>query len=279
MRIAYDNMADQNTIVSASEAKVGYPASNVQNDWLTSKYITTTANSVVVTFDVGARTEIDDYVCVALNGHNFSSVVSVIVDINTINFFPGFSQETIAYNEGMMLKFFSIDLDIGNYYLTTEAGEYLMTEDGFNLIMESDPSHTYVQFQITDASLDKLEIGRLWFGNYISIIPSSLLNFKVTKRRSDIVIHGRNRQKWAVKGVGHREFSLTFPPTNTDGIDQIITMFNTVGRHKSIIFCNFDAVRDYTLIEPCACSIYEDTVFTASERLLIIYSLILQENI
>jgi hypothetical protein len=123
-----------------------------------------------------------------------------------------------------------------------------------------------------------VEIGRLWLSEYLTINPSSLLDFKVTKKRSDTVIHGKNRQKWASEGVGWRRFELIFPRTEEAMIYLLTKMYDTVGNHSSIIFANFDTLRDWILTEPCYCSIDGDLALTHTHRMGFTYTLNMEEE-
>jgi photosystem II stability/assembly factor-like uncharacterized protein len=127
-------------------------------------------------------------------------------------------------------------------------------------------------------STDTLKIGRIWLGTYITIDPSSLLDFSVTKKRSDLITHGRNRQKWASIGVGWRLFKLSFPSSNETMIRIITDFIDAVGLHSSFIFCNFDTIRDYILVEPCYVSLVEDIAFSHNNGMKYEYSLLLEEE-
>jgi hypothetical protein len=136
--------------------------------------------------------------------------------------------------------------------------------------------YKYWRFYIEQGSL---EIGRLWLGDYLTIDPSSLTDFKVTKRRSDMVIHGKNRQKWANIGTDWRKFEFSFPRTEETMIYNLTKMYDTVGNHSSFIFCNLDTLRDYTLIEPVYCSIADEELsFMHTNRTDWTYSLTLEEE-
>jgi len=136
----------------------------------------------------------------------------------------------------------------------------------------------YKYWKFTFSGQGSIEIGRLWLGKYITIDPSSLLDFKVIKKRSDQVIYGRNRQKWANIGVGWRQFTFNFPPTEEDMLYSIQQMYDTVGNHSSFIFCNFDTIRDYALVEPCYVSINGDLTFSHDNRMKFTYQLIMEED-
>ena len=135
--------------------------------------------------------------------------------------------ETLVWNEDIILKYFS------------------------------EQHYRYWQFSIANSTneLAHVEIGRIWLGEYIDISPSSLDDFTVINKRSDLVQYGRNRQKWSDPGIGWREIQLSFPPTATVMTEKILTMFDTVGNHTSLVFSNFDTIRNYKIVEPMYCSI------------------------
>ena len=198
----------------------------------------------------------------AILGHNISSEASIKFETNDWdewNFIDGsgssITQNTMTWNEETILTFWS-----------------------------AKARKQYVKFTINDPNNDdaKLKIGRMWVGDYITISPSSLLNFSVTKQRSDAVRYGRNRQKFADVGTGWRRFNLSFPRmahgSTMATIDQVERMYDDVGLHSSIIFCNFDTDRDYSLVEPCYCSISQPVGFTHQRSQKYSFSLVLEEN-
>ncbi len=115
-------------------------------------------------------------------------------------------------------------------------------------------------------------------GTRIAIDPSSLYNFSVSKRRSDTVTHGRDRQKYATEGVGWRRFSLSFPKTGGSALTNVLTMYDTVGNHSSMIFSNFDTTRSYEIVEPCYCSIVGGLTFAHARAQKYTWNLELEED-
>lgn len=255
MRISYNNFIDDVTAASiiASNEDSSYPVENVQDQRLTTKWKTEDGNSAqTVVIDLGATTACSIF---AIMAHNLVSAGTVVVNGND-NILPGLtwttsnqsSTQTITFNSGMMLSFVS------------------------------PISNRYWRFSFSGQTAD-LEIGRLWIGNYIDISPSSLDDFTVTKKRDDIVVYGKNRQKYASVGNGWREIQLTFPRTSPTSLTSIFTFYDTVGRHSSFIFCNFDTVRGYELVEPLYCSIADDMGFSHARRQFYTYSLTLEEDL
>ena len=141
-----------------------------------------------------------------------------------------------------------------------------------------DNTYTYKYWRFAFGSQGDLEIGRLWLGEYLQIDPSSLNSFSVVKKRSDNVIHGKNRQKWAVPGIGWRRFELSFPRTSEAMIYRLSQMYDEVGNHSSLIFCNFDDLVKYELVRPCYVSIDGDIGFSHTKRQKYEWSLNLEEE-
>jgi hypothetical protein len=138
----------------------------------------------------------------------------------------------------------------------------------------------YIKLTVNDPGNTEgvIKIGRIWAGKYLTIDPSSLLNFRVTKRRSDRVIYGINRQKWADEGVGWRRFELEFPPTETEMLDKLQMMYDAVGNHTSVIFCNFDSLRTWQIVEPVYCSIVGDIEFAHKRNMKFGWRISLEED-
>jgi hypothetical protein len=156
----------------------------------------------------------------------------------------------------------------------------LSWDDETILKMITKTKKQYVKFTINDPNnaAGYLDIGRMWLGEYIDIDPSSLDNFTVQKMRTDEVVYGVNRQKFAAVGTGYRRFNFRFPRTQGTTLAAIQRMYDTVGNHSSVIFCNFDTLRDYELVEPVYCSIVGDISFTHESRQKYNYQLTLEEN-
>jgi hypothetical protein len=119
----------------------------------------------------------------------------------------------------------------------------------------------------------------LWIGDYIQIDPSSTNDFQVIKKRDDTVVYGKNRQKYASIGNGWRRFELTFPRTAGTTLTAIQTLYDTVGNHSSFIFCNFNDLRTYPLVDPCYVSIDGEMGFSHTTRQFYTYGLSLEEDL
>ena len=195
---------------------------------------------------------------VAIMGHNISEGASITMQANNYNEWnytdgsgSSIIQETLTWDDETILK------------------------------MRTKSKKQYIKFSINDPNNDDgiIKTGRIWAGPYLDIDPSSLDDFQVTKRRSDRNIYSRDRVKWSDVGVGWRRFELRFPRTATTMLEKIQTMYDEVGNHTSIIFCNFDTLRDYEIVEPCYCSIDGDIVFNHRGRQKYTYSLLLEEDL
>ena len=251
MRIAYNNYIDllTSTAITVLTVAINYPFTNTQDQRLSQQYRTTAVTSQTIILDLGSAKSIST---TAIISHNFTPSVSVTIEGNTSNSWPGATSKTIIYNAGMMLNFFT------------------------------PVSYQWWRFTISDPTNINgyLSIGRLWLGDYLTIDPSSSIDFKITKKRSDRVIHGRGQQKFASKGSTWKEFNLSFPNTEYAMVDSISLMYDTIGNHSSCIFCNFDTLRGIlNLVEPTYVSIQNEINFTNDEGRIMNYSLTLQEEL
>ncbi len=125
-----------------------------------------------------------------------------------------------------------------------------------------------------------LAIGRMWLSDYITISPSSLLDFKVIKKRSDIIMYGKDRQKFATPGASWRRFELSFPESQYNMIKKIEDIYDHIGNHGNLIFCNFDTLMDYPIVSPVYCSIDGNELgFNHSDRMRFSYSIAFEEDL
>jgi len=249
MRIAYTNVIDDLVLAdfTVSGTATGFPITNVQEQRLSVRWRSVSPTAQTVVIDLGAAAAITT---AAVMGHNLgASAVTTIAGGTSASVFT--TAVSIAHNAGTMLAFF-----------TTKTFRYW-------------------KYSITNPSnVDGyIEVGRLWLGTYITVSPSSLLDFRVVKRRSDMVTIGKNRQKYASIGEGWRRFELSFPPTTTTTLTAIQTMYDTVGNHSSVIFTNFDTDYSYELVRPVYASIDGDISFQHDKRQKYSYGLSLEENL
>jgi hypothetical protein len=250
MRVAYTNLID-NLVASnftVIGTATGFDITHVQEQRLSVRYrtLTPTAQSIIMNFGTAQTVT-----TAAILGHNISaSATASSIILSGCNDGSTWSSiTTITRNANAMLKFTSAT----NQYFKFSIDDPLNT-DGY------------------------IEIGRLWLGVYEQINPSSLLNFTVIKKRSDMVTYGKNRQKYATPGEDWRGFELSFPATGGSMLTSIITMFDSVGKHSSFIFCNFDDLTNHELVYPCYVSVTDDMSFNHTNRQKYNWSISMEEN-
>lgn len=199
-----------------------------------------------------------DFNTVAVMGHNISQEADIKVeanDWNEWNYTDGSGssiiQQSLTWHENTPIMYF------------------------FSSIYK----RQYLKFTINDPNNDdaSIHIGRIWAGKYKTIDPSSELDFRVIKKRSDDVIIGKNQQMWANPNVGWRRMEFTFPPTQTTTLNIVQTMYDTVGNHTPFIFANFDTIRSYEIVEPVYCRIDGEITFTHRHYQKYAYGLNLEE--
>ena len=280
MRIAYNDIISKldSSKLTCATVNPNYPISNVQDQRLGLCSMMASTSSIIIDF-TGHGYKINT---IALLGHNLDSSATISVAFNYINDWTNPPvTHTLSYNNGIILKFIDTPVYVGtteienaNDFLTTENDDYLTTETGDFIIRQD--KYAFAKVSITNTNT--IQLGRIWMGDYLQITPSSLLDFKVTKKRSDINIYGKDRQKISIPGVSWRRIELSFPVTSNDMINNVYTMYKTVANNKSIIFCNFDTIRGYPLVEPLYCSIDGSITFTHNESMKFTYSLNLEED-
>ena len=275
MRIAYNDIISKldSSKLTCATVNPNYPISNVQDQRLGLCSMMASTSSILIDF-TGHDYKINT---IALLGHNLDSSASISVAFNYIDDWTSPPvTHTLSYNSGIILKFLDTPVYVGTTddFITTEDGDYLTTETGDFIVRQE----KYVFAKISITNTNTIQLGRIWMGDYLQISPSSLLDFKVTKKRSDINIYGKDRQKISIPGVSWRRIELSFPVTSNDMINNVYTMYKTVANNKSIIFCNFDTIRGYPLVEPLYCSIDGSITFTHNESMKFTYSLNLEED-
>lgn len=250
MRIAYNNVVDSiaSTSIFPLTVNVNYPIVNIQNQRLAVRYRSTAVTAQSIVFDFGSAVNINTF---AILGHNISTAATITVSANSSDSWPGATSQTLTGNVNMILKFFAQE------------------------------TYRYWKLSIDDPTNTDgyIEIGRIWAGTYLDISPSSLLDFSVTKKRSDMVTYGRGRQKFSSEGIGWRKLKFTFPKTNYSMIRSIETLFDYVGIYRSFIFCNFDTDRNYELVEPCYCSFNKELEFQHVSNMMFEYSFEFEEDL
>jgi hypothetical protein len=177
---------------------------------------------------------------------------------------------------GTTVKIQANNSDVWDDPELSETFTYVASDATILRFLDEVKVYKYWRFSFTGQA--SVEAGRLWLGEYMTINPASLLDFTVTKKRSDVVIYGRDRQKFANPGVGWRRFSLKFPASDKAMIYKVEQMYDAVGQHTSFIFCNFDTSREWPLVEPVYCSFDNDLDFTHTQRQKYSYTLNIEED-
>jgi len=232
MRIAYTNLIDAGSAPTTSTEDLLYPEENLHNQRLAKRWRSTDPSAQTIVCNLGSAQAVDT---IAIMGHNISASATLTIEAGTADSWgsPAFTT-SLTYNTAAVLKFLAAAQTYQYWRFTIDDGS---NSDGY------------------------VEVGRFWLGTYLALDPSSLDSFTVTKTRSDTVGSGRDFQKFATQGVGRRIFSLQFPWTSGTSLTAIQTMYDTVGNHSSMIFCNFDSLRTYVLVDPCYVSIEGDINF------------------
>jgi hypothetical protein len=249
-------------------------SANLGNDRIASKYRTAELSTVSIIFSLGAHH--DTMSAVALVGHNLSSSATVTFSFNATDSWPGATTQTVAFNSGVMLTYFT---SFTPEYFTTETPDYLVAETGEHLVTSYD--YPYAKVTISDpTNADAyVEVGKVWISQSVSVSPSSLLDYTVELKSGDVVYHGRGRQKYGITRDPWRRFELSFPESGYDMIEQIEAMHDDVGNWSPIIFANFDSLRGYSLVEPCYCTIDGDVSFRHSDKMKFAYALAMEEEL
>lgn len=251
MRIAHTNLIDAGTAPTALTTDLLYPVANLQNQRLAKRWRSQTPTAQTIVFDLGSAQAVDT---LAVFSHNLSGSATVIVEAHTSDSWgtPALSAISLTYNSAAILKY-----------------------------LDSSETYRYWRYTLSDAtnSDEYVEAGRIWLGTKLTLDPTSLDSFTVTKRRSDTVTHGRDQQKYAAQGVGWRSFELKFPRTAGTALTAIQTMYDTVGNHGSLIFSNFDDLRTFEIVEPVYCSIVGDIAFQHTQFMKFTYPLTLMEEL
>ena len=249
MRISYTNHIDSATAPTCLTTDLLYPASNMQNQRLSKRWRSTSATGQTIIIDLGSPKAVNT---IALFGHGFTTSATLSINGNAANSWTAPSVVTsLTALTGPILKYLAASV-----------------------------TYRYWRFNLSDTSAANayIELGRPWLGEYLTIDPASLDTFTVSKRRSDTVTYGRDRQKYATQGVGWRSFSLSFPKTGGAMLNAIQTMYDTVGNFNSVIFSNFDSSRSYPIVEPVYASIVGDIDFAHTRAQKYTYSLTLEED-
>lgn len=247
MRIAYTNLIDSitSTSMTALTTAAGYPIANVQDPRLTKVWTSDATTTQTVIVDLGSAQAIS---VLAIVGHNIASTATCVANGNATDVWTAPSvTQSITWNSGIMLAFISPQ------------------------------TYQYWRFSFTGLT-QAVSIGRLWLGGYSDIDPSSTQEFSVELKTDDTVVYGRRRQKYASPGATWRKINLRFPPNSVTSLSVIENIYRTVGKHQSFIFCNFNDLRTYPLVDPLYGSFGEDLAFTHQRNQRYDFSLSIEED-
>jgi hypothetical protein len=249
MRIAYTNLVDGGTVTANSEDPQ-FVDDNVQDQRLAKAWRTLSTTGITCVVDLATAQTVNT---VAVLGHNITTAATVTIQANASDSWgaPTYST-TLTALDGAILRYLDSAETFRYWRYTFE-----------------DPTNTE----------NYLQIGRLWLGDFLQIDPSSTVDFTVSKKRNDVVSYGRGLQKFGTPGVGWREFNFEFRRHEATMLTAIQTMYDTVGNHTSMIFCNFDTLRTYPIVEPCYVSIVGDIDFKHRRSMAFDYSLRLEEDL
>ena len=286
MRIAYNDIISKldSSKLTCATVNSNYPISNVQDQRLGFCSMMASTSSILIDF-TGHGYKINT---IALLGHNLDSSATISVSFNYINNWTNPPvTHTLSYNSGIILKFLDTPVYVGTTeienadvitvdFITTEDGDYLTAETGDFIVGQEKEKYVFAKISITNTNT--IQLGRIWMGDYLQISPSSLLDFDVDIMNNDSVIYGTDRQKFASSGIQWRKIKLTFPSTDNTMITSIVNMYKEIGTYKSVIFCNFDTIRGYPLVEPLYCSFNNSLSFKHSESMKFSYELSLEED-
>lgn len=212
MRICYDNLWDDHTIVAASENS-NYPASNTQDQRLQRYTKTTAILAQTWDIDLGVATDIS---CVAIANHNFTSgaTIELRASVNSDYSTTDYSY-TITYDSDIMLDFFTVQ------------------------------SYRYWRIYVNDAANGDgfLKMGRVYLGEYLDVVPSSDLPVDYNPTRTDQITFSQGGQVYRNKGSRSDEFGFTW--TAMPGAMRISmeAFFDDMGYGTPFFFCNYNTHR------------------------------------
>jgi hypothetical protein len=248
MKFYFNNLLDAATLTGTG-SRTGFPLTNTQHPHLSVRWrsIDLTAQYILVDAGVGETLDAD---MVAILAHNLSATATVTFKAN----------DTDAWGAPSL----SMALD--------------PTEE---LILEefADCAYRFGRFDITDAANPDgfVEIGRLWIGATLSILPAMIVDFTVVVVNDDAVTWGVTRQKYADVGDSWRKFEFSFPPSEEALIAQLKTMYELVGKNQSLIVAPVD-ITTMSLLRPCYVGITQDLAFRHHSRTRWTWDLVLEED-
>lgn len=213
MRICYDNELTTDLISSNSAENSNYPVENCLNTILTTTFRTNDVTAATyIIFDAGAG-ETFTVDSVFISGHNIQSGTTIKFEMNATDAWgaPSIS-ETLTWRSGHIYK-----------YITSS-------------------SYRFIRFYIDDTTNpdDYIELGYLFAGEYLQVTPSSNLPFKVTNLRNDGVTVTDQGAIYGEEGYSRRIFQYDFENMTDTNLENIRTMYDTIGKHGTLYLMNYD---------------------------------------
>ncbi len=219
MRILYDNFWDDFDIYDYSTQDNSYPVTNTQHIHLTTAWRTSSLDDQYVTLDFGTATALT---CVVISAHNLTSSAVVKFQMHTSDAWGAPDLDsTLTWRAGHIIGFFT------------------STSKQFCRVYVDDPTNTNAY----------ISIGRIFVGTYLSVSPSSLIDFVISNQRNDLITETDMGYVYATPGLSKRVFSYSFPKSQQTMIASLRTVFDTVGKYKPVYVLNYNT--DWTDIEPC----------------------------
>jgi hypothetical protein len=211
LRIAYDNLINNDLLLSVSSENSNYPVSNLDSSILTTTWRTLTHDSESVIFDAGAGNVFDIDV-VLISGHNLTSAATITVQTDD-------------------------DVAFGSPTVNT-----VLTWRDSHIIGYITGGERYVKFIFDDPTnpLDYIEIGKIYAGSFLQMSPSSNLPFKVLNQRNDVIQVTDQGALYGSPGVSRRVFQYDFMHTSDTMIESLRTVLDTVGNYSPIYLLNYD---------------------------------------
>lgn len=231
MRILWDNKMYEGILDVSSEA-ANFPKENLRMRNLVPKYRTLALTAQTVTIDAGVG-EVITAQSAAVAGHNLT--ISATVEIQAIASGGSWGSpaldETITYRSGIMMKYFTG----ASYRHWRFKFEDLSNADGF------------------------IELGQLFFGQYLQMDPSSAVEFPMEHQRTDESFFTITGQLYVDKGVQIRGISYSFERVGNAMKVLTEVFWNNVGKHTQFFFANYDT--NFTVIGPIYMALVKDITF------------------
>ncbi len=248
MRVIYNNLVDSADTLTESEADSDYPATNLQQIHLVTEWRTNelSAQTIVLDAGTGATFTCDSMV---IANHNLSGSADISFQMHTSDSWgtPDLD-EAVTRRSGIIV-----------HYFTSTTKRYAR-----------------FYFNDTNNSDGYIGMGRISMAAYLEFDPSSIVEFPIKNTRTDRVDHSISNQVYSDEGVGFREFNYRFPRSAFSMVDDVRTMWDTVGRHKPFFFMNFNT--RFTEIEPAYVVLTGNFSEGFKENLEIEYSLQMRET-